>query len=72
MGGLFRWNRDVQEKTNLMVFLRPTILRSQAELVQAGRRAYENVRAVDDSVLPEDAQKLFEAQRLPDNQGGRR
>lgn len=72
VGGLFRWSRDVQEKTNLMVFLRPTILRSQDELVQAGRRAYENVRTVDDSVLPKDARQLFEAKRLPDNPGDRR
>ncbi|MFJ4452404.1 type II secretion system secretin GspD [Pseudomonas sp. NPDC089392] len=71
LGGLFRWRSDIQEKTNLMVFLRPTILRSQAELIQAGQRAYDGVRTADDSVLPEDAQRMFETRRLPDSRGPR-
>ncbi|MBK4993880.1 type II secretion system secretin GspD [Pseudomonas sp. S37] len=71
LGGLFRWRSDTQEKTNLMVFLRPTILRSQAELIEAGRRAYEGVRTADESVLPEDAQRMFETRRLPDARGPR-
>ena len=71
VGGLFRWRSDTQEKTNLMVFLRPTILRSQAERVETGRRAYEGVRAADDSILPEDAQQMFEAQALPGALGPR-
>ena len=71
LGGLFRWRSDTQEKTNLMVFLRPTILRSQAELIEAGQRAYEGVRTADDSVLPEDAQRMFETRRLPDARGPR-
>ena len=68
LGGLFRWRSDIQEKTNLMVFLRPTILRSQAERVEVGRRAYDGVRAADDSPLPADAQRLFEPRRLPSAQ----
>ena len=71
VGGLFRWRSDTEEKTNLMVFLRPTILRSQAELIEAGRRAYEGVRAADDSTLPEDAQRMFETRSLPSAPGPR-
>lgn len=71
VGGLFRWRSDTQEKTNLMVFLRPTILRSQAELVETGRRAYEGVRAADDSTLPEDPRQMFESQALPGASGPR-
>ncbi|AFK69079.1 type II secretion system protein GspD [Pseudomonas putida SJTE-1] len=66
VGGLFRWRSDSQEKTNLMVFLRPTILRSQAERVEAGGRAYEGLRNADDSTLPEDARRMFDTRRLPD------
>ncbi|MCY1463995.1 hypothetical protein D9M71_819670 [compost metagenome] len=49
-----------------MVFLRPTILRSQAERVEAGGRAYEGLRNADDSTLPEDARRMFDTRRLPD------
>ncbi|MEN5140122.1 type II secretion system secretin GspD [Pseudomonas juntendi] len=66
VGGLFRWRSDTQEKTNLMVFLRPTILRSQADRVEAGGRAYEGLRNADDSTLPEDARRMFDTRRLPD------
>lgn len=66
VGGLFRWRSDTQEKTNLMVFLRPTILRSQAERDEAGGRAYEGLRNADDSTLPEDARRMFDTRRLPD------
>jgi len=65
LGGLFRWTRDTQEKTNLMVFLRPTILRGEAELIEAGRRAYDDVRAADPSNVPQDPQRLFDVRRLP-------
>lgn len=60
IGGLFRWTRDTQEKTNLMVFLRPTILRDQAQRSAVGERAYRNVQGASSS-LPEDARQLFEA-----------
>lgn len=65
VGGLFRWTRDTQEKTNLMVFLRPTILRGETELIEAGRRAYDDVRAADPSNVPQDPQRLFDVRRLP-------
>lgn len=66
LGGLFRWTRDTQEKTNLMVFLRPTILRTQAELVESGHRAYDDVRASDPARVPQDPRSLFEARSMPE------
>ena len=66
LGGLFRWTRDTQEKTNLMVFLRPTILRTQAELVESGHRAYDDVRASDPARVPQDPRRLFEARSMPE------
>ncbi|MCE5975629.1 type II secretion system secretin GspD [Pseudomonas sp. JR33AA] len=65
IGGLFRWSRDIQEKTNLMVFLRPTLLRSQAELIESGRRAYRDVHAADPERVPQDARELFETRPIP-------
>lgn len=65
VGGLFRWTRDTQEKTNLMVFLRPTILRSQAELIESGRRAYGDVQAADPARVPQDPRSMFETRRMP-------
>ncbi len=60
IGGLFRWQRDIDEKTNLMVFLRPTILRSQQQLTEAGQRAYQDVRGPGAPSLPDDVQGLFD------------
>jgi len=61
IGGLFRWQQDIEEKTNLMVFLRPTILRSQQQVAEAGQRAYQDVRAPGAPMLPEDVRQLFDA-----------
>jgi len=63
IGALFRWNRETQEKTNLMVFLRPTVLRSQAQLIEQGERAWRDLRETPASGLPEAARQLFEGTR---------
>lgn len=47
LGGLFRWRSEVQEKTNLMVFLRPTIVRGQAALQGLSEGSYERLRGAD-------------------------
>jgi general secretion pathway protein D len=44
LGGLFRWNRDTQVKTNLMVFLRPTIVRGAGEIRRASQDSYDGLR----------------------------
>ncbi|WP_166358070.1 type II secretion system secretin GspD [Pseudomonas akapageensis] len=64
IGGLFRWNRDTQEKTNLMVFLRPTIVRSHEALIQSSRQTYDNLRqSGEDQGLPQDARDIFDGRR---------
>ena len=65
LGGLFRWTRDTQEKTNLMVFLRPTVLRTQQDLIESGRRAYGEVQASDPARVPKDPRQMFEARPVP-------
>ncbi|MFG0539961.1 type II secretion system secretin GspD [Pseudomonas sp. YQ_5] len=70
IGGLFRWSRDIQEKTNLMVFLRPTLLRTQAELIDSGRRAYRDVHSADPQRMPREARELFETRPVPTREPG--
>ena len=68
LGALFRWNRDTQTKSNLMVFLRPTIVRSKEDLVDVSQQRYNALRdlsqrgARDNNslLLPADARQLFE------------
>jgi general secretion pathway protein D len=69
LGALFRWNRDTQTKSNLMVFLRPTIVRSKEDLTQVSQQRYNALRdlskagAADNNslLLPADARGLFES-----------
>nr|WP_314615938.1 type II secretion system secretin GspD [uncultured Pseudomonas sp.] len=63
VGGLFRWTRDVQEKTNLMVFLRPTVLRTPQQLIDTGERAWQELRAAPAARLPQESRQLFEGQQ---------
>lgn len=68
LGALFRWSRDTQTKSNLMVFLRPTIVRSKEDLVDVSQQRYNALRdlsqpgAGDNNslLLPADARQLFE------------
>nr|WP_225920164.1 type II secretion system secretin GspD [Pseudomonas vanderleydeniana] len=68
LGALFRWSREKQEKTNLMVFLRPTIVRGREGLVEASETGYNRLRELsrpsvrqgNSLLLPSDPQRLFE------------
>lgn len=68
LGALFRWTRDTQTKSNLMVFLRPTIVRSKEDLSDVSRRRYNALRDLSQPgtrdnnslLLPADARQLFE------------
>lgn len=68
LGALFRWNRETQTKSNLMVFLRPTIVRSKEDLVDVSQRRYNALRDLSQPgarennslLLPADARQLFE------------
>ncbi|MNI07884.1 Type II secretion system protein D precursor [compost metagenome] len=68
LGALFRWTRDTQTKSNLMVFLRPTIVRSKEDLVDVSQQRYNALRDLSQQgaagnnslLLPADARRLFE------------
>jgi general secretion pathway protein D len=68
LGALFRWTRDTQTKSNLMVFLRPTIVRSKEDLSRVSQQRYNALRdlsqrgAQDNNslLLPADARQLFD------------
>jgi len=69
LGALFRWSRDTQTKSNLMVFLRPTIVRSKEDLSQVSQQRYNALRDLSKAgagennslLLPADARGLFES-----------
>ncbi|MCL6704248.1 type II secretion system secretin GspD [Pseudomonas sp. T1.Ur] len=68
LGALFRWTRDTQTKSNLMVFLRPTIVRSKEDLAGVSRQRYDALRELskpgsrqnNSLLLPREARQLFE------------
>ncbi|WP_095078032.1 type II secretion system secretin GspD [Pseudomonas sp. Irchel s3h17] len=71
LGALFRWTKDTQTKSNLMVFLRPTIVRSRQDLAEISQDRYKALRELSqpDSrqnnslSLPQDPHRLFDEQR---------
>ncbi|MHC8322772.1 type II secretion system secretin GspD [Pseudomonas sp. GB2N2] len=68
LGALFRWTRDTQTKSNLMVFLRPTIVRSKEDLADVSQQRYNALRQLSQPgahgnnslLLPAEARQLFE------------
>ncbi|KPA95770.1 MULTISPECIES: type II secretion system secretin GspD [Pseudomonas] len=68
LGALFRWSSEKHEKTNLMVFLRPTIVRGKEDLVEASTTGYNRLRELsrpsarqgNSLLLPSDPQRLFD------------
>ncbi|TWC16484.1 MULTISPECIES: type II secretion system secretin GspD [unclassified Pseudomonas] len=73
LGALFRWTRDTQTKSNLMVFLRPTIVRGKEDLADVSRQRYDALRELskpgarqnNSLLLPRDARQLFESSMEP-------
>ncbi|TFY89849.1 type II secretion system protein GspD [Pseudomonas kairouanensis] len=63
LGALFRWSRDTQTKSNLMVFLRPTIVRSGQDLSGISQQRYQDLREQSQPRLPDEAAQLFDARR---------
>ncbi|MDE3737354.1 type II secretion system secretin GspD [Pseudomonas resinovorans] len=70
LGRLFRSTREVSEKTNLMVFLRPTLLRDSSSSAQASARKYNDLRQLRPAnggdnrlLLPKDSRGLFDASK---------
>jgi general secretion pathway protein D len=68
LGALFRWTRDTQTKSNLMVFLRPTIVRSKEDLSDVSQQRYNALRELskpgargnNSLLLPAEARQLFD------------
>lgn len=60
IGGLFRSSKDVKVKRNLMVFLRPSVVRDAAGLANLSQEKYQGIRVLDQaSLLPSNPQQLF-------------
>ena len=60
LGGLFRSSKDVKVKRNLMVFLRPSVVRDAAGLANLSQEKYQGIRVLDQaSLLPSNPQQLF-------------
>ncbi|WP_439899556.1 type II secretion system secretin GspD [Pseudomonas agarici] len=68
LGALFRWNSETHEKTNLMVFLRPSIVRGKEDLVEVSAQRYNRLRELsrpsarqgNSLLLPSDPGQLFD------------
>ncbi|VVO67302.1 type II secretion system secretin GspD [Pseudomonas fluorescens] len=68
LGALFRWTRDTQTKSNLMVFLRPTIVRTKEDLSGVSQQRYNTLRGLskpgaqgnNSLLLPADSHQLFD------------
>ena len=68
LGALFRWSRDEHTKTNLMVFLRPTIVRSKNDIREISEDRYNALRNLSQPsskdtnslLLPSDPHQMFD------------
>ncbi len=65
LGRLFRSTNDVNVKRNLMVFLRPTVVRDGSGLADLSQQKYQDIRVFGGNNgatqgLPEDVQQLFQ------------
>ncbi|MDH1261657.1 type II secretion system secretin GspD [Pseudomonas sp. GD03944] len=72
LGRLFRSTRDTRVKRNLMVFLRPSVIRDAAGLAAISGTKYSDIRVLGDiregyrpGFLPKDPQRLFEQNPQP-------
>ncbi len=67
IGGLFRSTRETRLKRNLMVFLRPTVIRDAAGMAALSGKKYSDIRVLEDrredyrpGILPRDPVQLFD------------
>ncbi|MEE1895486.1 type II secretion system secretin GspD [Pseudomonas otitidis] len=73
LGRLFRSTKDSHVKRNLMVFLRPTVVRDRAGLAALSGKKYSDIRVLGDpgpqrsrpSILPAEPAQLFDGQGTP-------
>lgn len=70
LGALFRSTQDTHIKRNLMVFLRPTVVRDRAGLAALSGKKYSDIRVIETesdspSILPATPERLFDGQGQP-------
>lgn len=71
LGRLFRSNKAGHVKRNLMVFLRPTVVRDGAGLAALSGKKYSDIRVIgsqaagERNILPEQPYLLFDGQGVP-------
>ncbi|MDP2243990.1 type II secretion system secretin GspD [Pseudomonas sp.] len=72
LGRLFRSTKDTRIKRNLMVFLRPTVIRDAAGMAALSGKKYSDIRVLGDirsdyrpGILPRDPSKLFDRDSAP-------
>ncbi|CAM3634323.1 type II secretion system secretin GspD [Parendozoicomonas haliclonae] len=74
LGRLFKNKKDIVEKQNLMLFLKPSIVRNSSELESATHDKYSAIKLIQsgkyksplNSSLPKDVGQLFEREALPE------
>lgn len=53
LGNLFKYNSRQRKKTNLMIFLRPVVVRSKEQSTSLATDRYDYMRALESSIKPE-------------------
>ena len=73
LGNLFKYQKRNRSKTNLMVFLRPTIIRSNDQSVSVSGDRYDYMRTVEQQAQPRETAVLpnMPAPTLPDLENGK-
>ena len=70
LGALFRSTQESHVKRNLMVFLRPTVIRDRAGIAALSGKKYSDIRVIETnsespSILPATPERLFDGQGQP-------
>ena len=70
LGALFRSTQETHVKRNLMVFLKPTVVRDRAGLAALSGKKYSDIRVIETdsespSILPATPERLFDGQGQP-------
>ncbi len=73
IGNLFKYRSRTHNKTNLMVFLRPTVIRNNEQSSDLAADRYEYIRAAEIKYKPEDTLLMpnMDAPMLPELKNGK-